>query len=144
VKVGVFQGGGTGINVNFQSPVYCFWFSPAQSSLVLGPVRTHYHILLFFFLQTITYFETRPPLLPQEGPDCYGSLPLYWEETLLAITFTHSITDSLTYKWLLALASIVILGSESHGTNDHILLSDGSGSLQTLALTPSDFIIYFN
>jgi hypothetical protein len=30
---------------------------------------------------------------------------------------------------MLALASTVILGSEPHGTNDHILLSDGSGSL---------------
>jgi hypothetical protein len=31
---------------------------------------------------------------------------------------------------LLALASTVILGSESHGTHDHILLYDDSGSLQ--------------
>jgi hypothetical protein len=30
---------------------------------------------------------------------------------------------------LLALVSTVILGSESHGPHDHILLSDGSGSL---------------
>jgi hypothetical protein len=36
----------------------------------------------------------------------------------------------LTAKLLLALASTVILGSESHGTHDYILLSDGSGSLQ--------------
>jgi hypothetical protein len=34
---------------------------------------------------------------------------------------------------LLALASTVILGSESAGTEGHILLSDGSESLQTLA-----------
>jgi hypothetical protein len=33
-------------------------------------------------------------------------------------------------KLLLALASTAILGSESHGTHDHILLSDGSGRLQ--------------
>jgi hypothetical protein len=32
---------------------------------------------------------------------------------------------------LLALANTVIFGSESHGNHDHILLSDGSGSLQT-------------
>jgi hypothetical protein len=31
---------------------------------------------------------------------------------------------------MLALASTVILGSRSHGTHDHILLSDGSGNLQ--------------
>jgi hypothetical protein len=36
-------------------------------------------------------------------------------------------------KSLLALASTVILGSESHGTHDHTFLSDGSGSLQTLS-----------
>jgi hypothetical protein len=34
-------------------------------------------------------------------------------------------------KLLLALASTVILGSESHGTPDHILLPDGYGSLQS-------------
>jgi hypothetical protein len=33
---------------------------------------------------------------------------------------------------VVTLASTVILGSESHGTHDHILLPDGSGSLQTL------------
>jgi hypothetical protein len=38
----------------------------------------------------------------------------------------------LTAKLLLALASTVIFGYESHGTHGHILLSDGSGSLQTL------------
>jgi hypothetical protein len=38
-------------------------------------------------------------------------------------------TDLLTAKLLLALASTVILGSESRGTHDHILLSGGSGSL---------------
>jgi hypothetical protein len=42
-----------------------------------------------------------------------------------------SLTDCLTAKLLLALASTVILGSESHGTHYHILLSDGSGSIQT-------------
>jgi hypothetical protein len=37
----------------------------------------------------------------------------------------------LTAELLLALASTVILGSESHETHDRILLSDGRGSLQT-------------
>jgi hypothetical protein len=41
----------------------------------------------------------------------------------------------LTVKLLLVLASTVILGSESHETHDHILLSQGFGSLQ-LAPTP--------
>jgi hypothetical protein len=31
---------------------------------------------------------------------------------------------------LLALVSTVIIGFESDGTQDHVLLSDGSGSLQ--------------
>jgi hypothetical protein len=37
----------------------------------------------------------------------------------------------LSAKLLLGLASTVILGSESHGTLSHILLSNGSGSLQS-------------
>jgi hypothetical protein len=37
----------------------------------------------------------------------------------------------LSAKFLLVLASTAILGSESHWIQDHILLSDGSGSLQT-------------
>jgi hypothetical protein len=40
----------------------------------------------------------------------------------------------LTAKLLLALVGTVILGSEYQKTHDHILLSDGSGSLQTLLL----------
>jgi hypothetical protein len=35
--------------------------------------------------------------------------------------------DLLTTKWLLVLASTAIVGSESHATQNHILLSDGSG-----------------
>jgi hypothetical protein len=41
-----------------------------------------------------------------------------------------NITDRLIYKLLLVLASTVILGSDPHGTHDHILLPDGSESLQ--------------
>jgi hypothetical protein len=43
----------------------------------------------------------------------------------------------LTAKLLMALASTVILGSETHRTHAHILLSDGSGSLQTLQMRSS-------
>jgi hypothetical protein len=39
--------------------------------------------------------------------------------------------SGLVAKLLLTFASTVILGCEFHGTHDHILLSDGSGSLQT-------------
>jgi hypothetical protein len=57
-------------------------------------------------------------------------------------TTGHSLTDllcqthiDLTAKLMLALGSTLILGSESHGTHDHILLPDGSRSVQaTLTL----------
>jgi hypothetical protein len=45
-------------------------------------------------------------------------------------------TDWLTAKLLLTLASTVILGFELHGTLGYILLSDGSGSLQTASVFP--------
>jgi hypothetical protein len=54
----------------------------------------------------------------------YLSLPTFSIRPTIA---AHQIC--LTAKLLLDLASIVILGSESHGTHDHILLSDGSVSL---------------
>jgi hypothetical protein len=37
----------------------------------------------------------------------------------------------MTAKLLLALASIVIPGSDAHGTHDHTLLFDGPGSFHT-------------
>jgi hypothetical protein len=46
----------------------------------------------------------------------------------LRSTAVHPIA-SLIAKLLLALASTVLLGSETHGTDDHTLLCDSSGSL---------------
>jgi hypothetical protein len=43
-----------------------------------------------------------------------------------------SSSDSPPTKLLLALVSTVILGSEFHGTHDHILLSDGSANWSCL------------
>jgi hypothetical protein len=43
-------------------------------------------------------------------------------------------TTTLTAKLLLVLASILILGYESHGTHDLILLSDGPGRPQTVVV----------
>jgi hypothetical protein len=43
-------------------------------------------------------------------------------------------TDWLSAKLLMILVSRVILGFESRGTDAHILLSDGPGSLQNLVL----------
>jgi hypothetical protein len=44
---------------------------------------------------------------------------------------------------LLTLASTVVLGSESYGTHDHILLSDGSGSLNYFGFQPSRHVCSF-
>jgi hypothetical protein len=49
---------------------------------------------------------------------------------LPASHFSTATLNWLTAKLLLALASIVILGSESHGTHNHILLPYASGSLR--------------
>jgi hypothetical protein len=48
----------------------------------------------------------------------------------VASTSRHLNLSWLTAKLLLVLASTVILGSESHRTHGHVLLSDGSGSRQ--------------
>jgi hypothetical protein len=47
------------------------------------------------------------------------------------MTVYYWLIDWLTAKLLLALASTVIFDSESHGTVDRILLSEGSGSFKT-------------
>jgi hypothetical protein len=60
-------------------------------------------------------------------PRSWGSV-LSMGKSLFFITFS----PTLTAKLLLVLASTKILGSESPGTNCHILLSDGSGSLRPL------------
>jgi hypothetical protein len=52
---------------------------------------------------------------------------------LILIYTRRSGKDWLTAKLLLALASTVLLGSESRGTNDHILLSHVSGSRATFS-----------
>jgi hypothetical protein len=63
----------------------------------------------------------------------------YWLVTVLHLTHCSKCRLPrhnyywLTAKLLLGLASIMILGSESHGIQDHILLSDRSGSLQSLS-----------
>jgi hypothetical protein len=48
----------------------------------------------------------------------------------------------LTAKLLLGLASTVILDSESHGTHGHILLSEGSGSLQPLTWNRNGYLMF--
>jgi hypothetical protein len=52
--------------------------------------------------------------------------------TLFCCLTTLVQTLTVTPKLLIALTSSVILGSKSHGTHDHILLSDSCGSLQTI------------
>jgi hypothetical protein len=61
----------------------------------------------------------------------------FWEELIAYFWYDSdrigndnaNSSSDLTAKLLRVLASSVILGSESHGTHDHILLPDGSGSL---------------
>jgi hypothetical protein len=47
---------------------------------------------------------------------------------------TEELTDGLTAKLLLVLASTVILRSGGHATHDKILLFDGSRSLHTTTI----------
>jgi hypothetical protein len=71
------------------------------------------------------------PLLPYSCPYRLATV------SQLLMSQIPAMTACLTVKLLLVLASAVILGSESHGTHDHILISDGSGSLQKIPLTNS-------
>jgi hypothetical protein len=68
---------------------------------------------------------------PSTGGDSSGHSLTNW---------LYSVSCNLTTKLLVALASTMILGSESHGTHGHILLSDGSGSLQDGLLLPSTWL----
>jgi hypothetical protein len=81
------------------------------------------------------------PLRWKKGSDYYWSPTLCGGVTLDFHCHSHSLspdslhTDiSLTAKFLLVLASIVIFGSKSRGTDYHTLLSDSSGSLQETQL----------
>jgi hypothetical protein len=53
------------------------------------------------------------------------------ESLLISFLRCYRLTTCQYVKLLLAVASTVILGSECHGTRDHILFCDGSGSLRT-------------
>jgi hypothetical protein len=44
----------------------------------------------------------------------------------MELTGANLLADSLTAKLLLAIASTVIVGYKSHGSNDHIVLSHSS------------------
>jgi hypothetical protein len=93
---------------------YC-WPSLA-STVNLGFESRRNPLPYFCSLQDLC-FEMGGPLRREEGSDYYWPLPFYWSYWLTA-------------KFLLVFASTVILRSESHGTQDHILLYDGSGSLE--------------
>jgi hypothetical protein len=63
-------------------------------------------------------------------------MTLFYNLTALGAYMTFPLTNRLTAK--LSLTSTVILGSESHGTDVHVLLSDGPGSLQDCDSSSSD------
>jgi hypothetical protein len=88
------------------------------TSIQLWHTHTHGHSLLFVILSSLAAANNGDSLWPTTN--CHYSLP------------TQDWTELLTPELLQALASTVILGSELHGTHDHILLSDVSGSLQTI------------
>jgi hypothetical protein len=103
------------------SPVNSCWPSPPQSVLVSGPVGTHDHnfVLSCVFLNGAP--SSTPPLLRS---DCH-----LLAQSRLSLD-SKSEPTCLLAKLLLALASTVIFGSKSHRNHGHILLSDGSESLQ--------------
>jgi hypothetical protein len=96
------------INHNFPlkpvDRVYFFWFSPAQSTLVSGPVRTH--DCIFVLSKTYMCFGMGPPF-QLEGSEYHWPLPLYWGVIRavghslthwLALSSTH--THTHTHKHL--------------------------------------------
>jgi hypothetical protein len=72
---------------------------------------------------TRTVYKKKPPTILL----CHGNV--FTEPLPRDDRGTHSPVEKITA----GLPCTVILGSESHGTHDHILLSDGSGSLQATA-----------
>jgi hypothetical protein len=65
----------------------------------------------------------------EDPPDCVRFLFIWISQQyfFLQSKVISLVSNLLTAKLLLALAITVILGFESHGTHDHISLSDGSG-----------------
>jgi hypothetical protein len=96
-----------------------------SNSWFLVPVGTHVHIyfskLYVFWYGDSTSTTGRVTNLPFP--------PLTSTYIFIPLTFW------LTAKLLLALASVVTLRYESHGTHDHILFSDSSWSPQRLHTT---------
>jgi hypothetical protein len=66
-------------------------------------------------------------------PSSTGLMTIFYCLTTLGVMKLSSPLGRLG-KFLLVLASTIILGSEFHGTHDHILLSHDSGSHATLSL----------
>jgi hypothetical protein len=127
----------------------CCWSSPAQWFLVPSPK------VLVTIMTALGVFTRHPDSNSSNYwiADCYfatgpreQSYSLFivprdsWRYWLLWAPpqDTQAPTPEITEDWLtanllLAFASTVIPGFSSHGTEDHILLYGGSGSLQTLS-----------
>jgi hypothetical protein len=104
-----------------ESLLYNWWFTTNQFILALSLLR-----IIFFF--------STEPLWSIKHRDNFT-----FAFTIIALCNIHSDKSmglsfmnrlGLTAKLQLVLTSTVILGSESYGTHDHILLADGPGSLQ--------------
>jgi hypothetical protein len=119
------------------SPLLLLWLhGPFSLSL---PWNYRLFFCLELFVSSFLYLEfVYQPLRHLPLSRHYAKQHLYTRHreflSVEACAAGYALTDCLTAKLLLALASTVILGSESHRTHDRILLSDGSGSLQTLLL----------
>jgi hypothetical protein len=102
------------------------WRDPASRfhirDLKLKPEKTHlYEVVLFLY-----------KLIEDSVTSHTGMFyTLFTFSPTLSFLVSDWQTDWLNAKFLLALANTVILGSESRGTHDNILPSDGSGSLQS-------------
>jgi hypothetical protein len=119
-------------------------------------LATGLHATVFLFLSRLLHVLKWGLLFDEmNASDYYWPLPLYWGKGNWAWEFSMTtawkqhftlswkgrpsffcsvesgtLTDWMTAKLLLPLASSVILGSESLRAHDHILLSDGFGSFQ--------------
>jgi hypothetical protein len=80
-----------------------------ESILVSGPEG-------ILFPRLLRVLKWGPPLRRKTGFDCYKSLPFYWEWLARTLTnWLYSVSCNLAAKFLVALASTMIFGSESTG-----------------------------
>jgi hypothetical protein len=108
------------------SELNCCWPSPALSFLASGLFEIYDQD--FCSPLDMYVFRNGASSCTRGGVDLSEALRLLHRSSTDCPVQSSPVQSS---KLLLALASTVILGSESHGSHDHILLCDDSGCLQT-------------